>query len=116
MDGAEGDPGDERGDEAATAECGRQGVGEDRGRDRDDLLPARCGPAPGDGTPEDPGAEDTRDDSPNGAEADLLEEYAYRPRVRGVLLGHREGEEDDEQRHAYAVVEAALDVETLPDP
>src|SRR4029450_13482670 len=85
------------------------------GGDGVDLLPGPLHPPPGRKPAQDPGAHDAGDDPADDAEADLLQDDPERFDVTDAFFGLGDGEEDDQQGHTDAVVQAALDVETLAD-
>ena len=113
---AEDGASDERGDEAAAAHPHGQAVGERSPRDRYDLNPDLIDEAARDAHPDHGCGREPRDHAPETSVPDLLEHELQRLAVsdRALFrLGDRD--RDQEQRHADAVVEPALDVEPLTD-
>ena len=87
------------------------------GRDhRNDRYPPRFDPATGPRRPQHAARDHSGDDTAHNAPADRLTDQPRRVGRRGVSgIGLRDGKRDREQRHAQAVVEAALDVQPLTD-
>ena len=105
---------DEGRDEPAAAHPHGQPVGERGPRDRDDLKPDLIDEAARDAHPDHGCGCESRNHAPERSVADLLEHELHRRAVsdRALLrLGDRD--RDQEQRHADAVVEPALDIEPL---
>ena len=114
---AEDGPADERGDEPAAVHPDRQPVGERGPGDRDDLNPDRIDEAARDTHPDHGCGREPRDHAADASIPDLLEHELERGAVSDrarFRLGDRD--RDQEQRHADAVVEPALDVEPLANP
>ena len=110
-------PGDERGDEARPAERARRPVGERRAGGRDHLPPRAGDQLSAAGVDDDRRDHEPADDAADDPVADLLEQQrrgAAALRDLRLDVGHRDGRE--QQRDADAVVEPALDVESLADP
>jgi hypothetical protein len=114
---AEQEPGREGGDEDAAAERGRDPDREQRRRRTEDLLPMRLDQTAARREAQREPSEDSRGDAAHEPVADLLE-HELDGRVVGdrpaLSLGERD--RDEEQRDAEPVIEAALDVQSLPDP
>ena len=104
-------------DEARAADRLGESEREQRARERDDLEPRGIDPAAAarvddDGRDRSPGEHPGQD-----AVADLLEhDLGGRAVSDRTILRVRNRERDEEERHADAVVQAALDVEALADP
>ena len=114
---AEHDAGDEGGDEAGAADGRRRGEGEDRARGRHHLQPGAVDEAARRGEDDDAGGEAAGGDPEQRPVPDLLDEHPDRmARARDPGLGRGDRERGDEDRHAEAVVQAALDVQRLADP
>ena len=106
---------DEGGDEPAAVHPHRQPVRERGPGDRDNLKPDRVDQAARVAHPDHGCRCESRDHAPDTAVADLLEQELERRAVSDrtrFRLGDRD--RDQEQWHADAVVEPALDVEPLP--
>ena len=116
LEHAEDEPCDERGDEAAAAERDGDSIRQSGTRERDHLHPVVGDQVPPTGNAEDHTRCNTGDDAAHEPPTDLVEHHvdsrAHRDRI---VLGLRDREHDEEQRHADPVVEAALDVQALPD-
>ena len=107
---------DERRDEDAPSHPqGEPGSEHGRG-ERVHLDPGALGPAAPDREALDERRPGARGEAGQASVADLLDDQ-----VKGRVAGHgrridlREADRDEEERHADAVVQAALDVQTLPD-
>ena len=109
--------GDERGDEARSAERARGPVGERRAGGRDHLPPRIGDQLAAAGVDDDRRDHEPADDTAEHPVADLLEQQRGGTAAIGDLrfhVGRRDGRE--QQRDADAVVEPALHVESLADP
>ena len=93
-----------------------QREGEKRSGQRNDLEPRLVDEAPAAGVDDDRGGSCARDDATQHAVADLLGHELGGVAVSDrSFLRQRDGERDEEERHADPVVEATLDVEALTD-
>ena len=111
---AEDGASDERRDEPAAAHPYGQAVGERSPGNRYDLNPVLIHEAAWDAHPDHCCGRETRNHAPEGSVPDLLEHELHCRTVsdRALLrLGDRD--RDQEERHADAVVQPALDVEPL---
>ncbi len=107
---------DERGDEPGASDRLGQREGEERSGERNDLEPRLVDEAPAAGVDDDRGSRRARDDAAQHAVSDLLGHELGGVAVSDrSFLRQRDGERDEEERHADPVVEATLDVEALTD-
>ena len=107
---------DEGCDEPAAVHPHRQPVGECGPGDRHDLGPDRIDQAAREAYPDHGGGCESRHHATDAPVADLLEQKTERLATSGrALLRFGNRDRDQEQRHADAVVEPALDVEPLTD-
>ena len=114
---AEDHPGDERRDEARSAERARGAVGECGAGGRDHLAPGAVDQVPPAGVDDDGADHEPADDPADDAVADLLEQQRARAAPFGdVRCDVRGGNGREQQRHADPVVEPALDVQSLANP
>ena len=108
-------PPGERGDQAAAVEHRREPIGHPGGCQRNQRRPRGRGPTALTADPQGERTERACHQPADDSEADLLEHQSHRLGL-AATLGRGDGQRDQQQRDAEAIVQAALDVQTLSNP